>query len=179
MRQDFHYTIDRDELVRWVSDEWLAFGAANGWERLDADAVLGHPVWEFIAGREVQLLYRALFAKARERGAEIRVPFRCDAPSLRRWMRLTIVPHPDGSLELVGTVLREEPRAHVALLDDGVPRTDELITACSWCRRLHRPPDRWIEVEEAVRELGLFEQTELPGITHGICPDCLAEIDGI
>jgi hypothetical protein len=30
----------------------------------------------------------------------------------------------------------------------------------------------WVEVEEAVRELWLFERTQLPQITHGVCPDC-------
>ena len=30
----------------------------------------------------------------------------------------------------------------------------------------------WVELDEAVRELGLFSMDALPQITHGMCADC-------
>jgi hypothetical protein len=43
---------------------------------------------------------------------------------------------------------------------------------CGWCKRV-AIGDAWMEVEDAVSELRLFERKVLPDISHGICPDCL------
>lgn len=33
-------------------------------------------------------------------------------------------------------------------------------------------PAGWLELEDAARELGLFERDRLPRATHGICEPC-------
>jgi hypothetical protein len=79
---------------------------------------------------------------------------------------------PGGSEILcVSHVVREESRATVRLLDPVHPRTGEALLACSWCRKVY-VAGRWVEVEYAVEMLRLFERTELPPLTHGICPAC-------
>ena len=170
MRQ-FLYAVDRDDVLRSVSPEWLEFAQENDAPELKADVVLGRPLWEFISGGETRHLYGHLFEKARW-GAPVSVRFRCDSPSVRRFMRLTIHPvHRDG-LEIVSEVLREEEREPVALLDAHVPRSSEMIEMCSWCRRVSTGPDQWEEVEAAIEALGLFEDSELPAITHSACREC-------
>ncbi len=39
--------------------------------------------------------------------------------------------------------------------------------------------DRWVEVEELASVLRLFERDVLPGITHGMCPDCHADMSAL
>ena len=41
---------------------------------------------------------------------------------------------------------------------------------CAWCKKAD--VGGWVEVEEAVRRLQLFDQARLPRITHGVCPAC-------
>jgi hypothetical protein len=48
---------------------------------------------------------------------------------------------------------------------------------CGWCKRTQLPTGRWVEIEEAVEELGLFEDSPLPGVTHGICLPCHEAMD--
>jgi len=43
---------------------------------------------------------------------------------------------------------------------------------CSWCKRVPDGSGRWLEVEEAVAELGLMAGPHLPRVSHGICPAC-------
>jgi hypothetical protein len=43
---------------------------------------------------------------------------------------------------------------------------------CGWCKRVS-VRNTWVEVEDAVLELRLFEREVLPDLTHGICPGCL------
>lgn len=38
-------------------------------------------------------------------------------------------------------------------------------------------PGGWGEVEQAVKELGLFIGETLPMISHGMCPACYAAVD--
>ena len=178
MRQ-YRYTVDRDDLLEWVSSEWLTFAKENEAMGLVPELILGRSLWEFIGGVETRHLYRHLFEKARERHVSVSVPFRCDAPTVRRYMRLTIEPTKDASLEIVIDVLREEDREYVALLDVTVPRSTDLVTMCSWCRRVMVESDQWEEVEKAIELLGLFLQEELPSITHGVCPECYAAVMAI
>ena len=91
-------------------------------------------------------------------------------------MRLTIEPAEDRSLRIVVQLLKEEERERVALLDAMVRRDDDLITMCSWCRRVRTAPDSWEEVEVAIQLLGLFDRDALPQITHGVCPECTVRV---
>lgn len=125
-----------------MSDGWLAFAVENGSDGLQPERILGRSLWDFISGAENRQLYRHLFARAREMEAPISVPFRCDAPEFRRFMRLTIEPTKDGSLSLSTRLVREEERERVALLDASVSRGDDLVSMCSWCLRILTAPDQ-------------------------------------
>ena len=76
----------------------------------------------------------------------------------------------NGALEFRSALLREEARPRVDLLAPDFPRTEQWLTLCAWCKKVNVAG--WVEVEEAVRQLGLFEPARLPRITHGVCPAC-------
>lgn len=177
IRPAFHYRVDSDDRIRFVSAEWLAFAQDNAAPTLGPDAVLGQSLWKFVAGRETQHLYRLLFAAARREERILTVPFRCDSPSTRRFMELEIAPLADAALSISASLLREESRSPVELLDPRAPRSDDFVVICSWCKRVLVPPDEWAEVEAAIRGLGLFEATRLPSLTHGLCGACELAMD--
>ncbi len=171
------YVVDLDDLILSVSDGWLSFARENGASHLTRDRVLRSSLWDFISGAETQHLYGTMFATVRKRGLPIAVPFRCDAPDQRRFMRLTIQPVHGASLELTAALIRAESRRRVEMLDPGARRSDELITMCSWCKRILVNGPGWGEIEEAIEHLALFDGAPLPGITHGVCPDCLVVLE--
>jgi hypothetical protein len=43
---------------------------------------------------------------------------------------------------------------------------------CGWCKRTPDANGEWLEIEQALLRLALFQQTALPVITHGICEYC-------
>jgi hypothetical protein len=169
MRQ-FIYRVDAQDRITFVDANWLAFATENGLPTLTADAVTGKVLWDFISDPTSRQFYKIFAGKARETGDIIAVPFRCDGPAQRRFMKMFIVPQPDGGLEFRSVLEREEARSQVTLFDANVPRNGNFISVCSWCRRTK--VSDWMEAEEAVRELQLFNRTRLPQISHGICPDC-------
>jgi len=167
----FEYTLDAEDRITGVSSEWVAFACENQAADLTLEHVVGQPLLEFISDEETRLIYQVLLSKVRTTGHSLRVKFRCDSPALRRFMELEIAPLDEGALCLGGRLLKAEPREAVPLLDTNQPRSDEILTICGWCKRVHLP-EAWVEVEEAVERMQLFEQPRLPRLSHGICPAC-------
>jgi hypothetical protein len=166
------YRLDELDRIRWVGGAWSDFARANGAPELAEADILGRRVWTFVAGIETRHLYELMFEAVRRGRGAVVVPFRCDAPQLRRFMELEIRSLPGAALELTASLLREEARAPEPLLDARAPRTSEVLSICSVCKRLRVAHDRWLAVEDAVRVLDLFGRVELPGLSHGVCPDC-------
>ena len=171
----FRYGIGPDNRVRWLSDEWLAFASANGAPELTVEAVVGRPLFAFISGAETEYLYYLLLDEVRTRGRHIVVPFRCDSPSRRRFMRLEMSPFEKQSVAFVGTLLREEPRRAISFLDAAAARTTAALSICSWCKRV-AVDEEWFDLETAVTRLRLFDSPRLPQQNHSACERCRASV---
>ena len=168
------YRIDAADRIVAVSDNWLAFARRNGAPQLTPDAVLGRSLWGFVADRETVDLSRMIFDRVRAGTSEAVLPFRCNSPRIRRDLEMSLRPTDGHELEICTSVVREHAGGYVALLDPGAPRSDDIVKACSWCNRIELPEQGWVEVDAAVRQLGLFAGPLTPRVSHGICPDCVA-----
>ncbi len=166
------YTIDGADRIVEVCDGWEPFALENGGRELAPDKVLGRQLWDFVSGFAVRDLYRMILRRARG-GVPVSFEIRCDAPHCRRHLGIRVTPLRDGHVQFRTEVLRVEMRPPVALLDAHAPRGVEVVRICSWCKKVHMPPDAWIEVEEAVLRLRLFERAEVPQLSHGICRACV------
>lgn len=132
--------------------------------------VIGHSLFDFVAGGEVVDFYRLLLDRVRAEGRSTEIPFRCDGPHVRRFMSLTLVPDDDGVVGFRAYLEREEQRPAIELLRSRAPRDERLLRMCSWCKRVDA--DGWVEVEEAIERKGSFDAENLPELTHGICDSC-------
>lgn len=167
------YAIDEhDHLIR-VDEGYYRFAEENGWA--DAGSSLGRSLWDYVAGRELVNLQRLLVRRVRDEVGDVELPFRCDAPAVRREMDIRIVARPGGRVVLFSARLRAEQERDLPqrLLDPATPRSDEMLEMCGWCDRFEVDGE-WVEVEEAARQLELFNRPRLPALSHGICPDCNA-----
>ena len=86
------HRIDRDDVIVFLDDEWKGFARENGAAGL-AD-IAGRSLWDFVVGADVRDVYRQMLDRVREDGGSIGFPFRCDAPALRRFLEMEIVPAP-------------------------------------------------------------------------------------
>lgn len=170
------YRISPDDIILEVNESWVDFAAANGAPELGPIQVLGQPLWRFISGVEVRHLYTLLLGRIRRTHSTVVIPFRCDAPDLRRFMEMTMTALPDGTVEFIATLIRTESRDVVSFLAPGSDRGQPLLTICSWCKRVQIAETDWVEVEKAVARLGLFQRDILPQLTHGVCHTCYAEV---
>ena len=166
------YHIDNDNRIIHISDEWQPFADSNRAKQLTRDKVIGQSIYTFISDRESRHIYEMLFARCREKNNTLHFPFRCDAPDTRRFMQMTISPLADDTIAITSCILREEKRESVALLDIDCDRSDEFVTICGWCKKVRMENDQWVEVEQAIQHLKLFDTLVLPRLSHGMCQPC-------
>jgi hypothetical protein len=170
--QSLTYAIDeRDRLIK-VDPGYYRFAEENGWK--EAGTSLGRSLWDYVAGQEMKKLQRLLVRRIRDGVGGVELPFRCDGPGVRREMNIRIVARPGGRVVLFSARLRSEEAREFPqpLLDPEAPRGRDIVEMCGWCDRF-KVEGEWVEVEEAARRLDLFNRSELPAISHDICPDCI------
>ena len=76
-----------------------------------------------------------------------------------------------GFVRFETRLIATEVRLWQALWDRRVSRTGASVRVCGWCNRVECSTE-WLEVEDAVRRLGLFEPTHPPACAYALCPSC-------
>jgi hypothetical protein len=168
--RDIVYRLDDQDHIVFLNDEWDQFAAANAGESIASHRVLYRSLWDFVTDINTREIYRHALVRSRG-GQRLRFCFRCDSPSRRRLLEMTIGRGPDETTEFRTHLLTEEARTPQPLLEATAPRSSDLIRMCGWCKKVF-VGGGWKEVEEAVSRLALFERPVMPGITHGICESC-------
>jgi hypothetical protein len=130
--------------------------------------IVGRNLFKFIEGREVQHLYAIFHEKVLKDRKHIVFDYRCDGPSIRREVRMSLTP--EGELvRYESIVLRETPRAKE--IPAGLPSAEVFVPICSICKRYRYPSgsNEWKELDSMPAE------PELPSrfdFTHALCPNC-------
>lgn len=167
------YSVDRNDRITDVSQDWECFARDNQGSGLAAPLVIGKSLFKFISNPDTQEVYRMLMIRVRTSCQPLSFPYRCDAPDRRRFLQMDISPLRDNGLRFDSCIVREETREPVALLDVNTPRSSKILIVCSWCKKVRLPEGYgWVEVEDAVDRLGLFDAARLPMLSHAICPHC-------
>ncbi len=167
------YRIDTGNLITSVNPAWSDFARSNFGEAVLPERILGTNLLDSIEDETIGELYLQMIKRARQ-GKSLRFNYRCDAPGKRRTFEMNICQLANGEVEFSSSLQHEQARPSVAVLEPGQERSEELLRVCSWCQQVAMPDLRWLPVEEAVVELRLLEAEQLPRLTHGICPSCLA-----
>lgn len=163
--------INSADCIASVNDAWIQFARENGAENL-VNRVIGTSLWSHITNKETEHLYRDMVRKVRETQKVISVPFRCDAPRLRRYMRMKLSPMHNHGVEFCSWIERSVPMAENAgAAQELSALKGELLEMCSWCKRV-RVHGRWLDIESAVESRRFFDEG-IPEISHGICEDCM------
>jgi len=167
------YWVDPKDRLLEVDDAFRAFAIRNGAPELASDSILGRSIASFCSDDATTEIWRRVLARARA-GAIVALDIRCDSPDKRRLLTLTMSLDSRNRTRVMSTLLSEEERPPVSILEMDRPHADTLLACCSWCKKWRLPSGLWVEVEELVSTMSLFEKTVLPGVSHGICGACEA-----
>lgn len=176
------YKVDNKNCIYHFNNMWAKFARENtcGY-KCEYSHVYGKNFLEFITDEETKMLYAYIIENVRRYKKQVHFPFRCDSPRERRYLEMVITPLENDGLEFKSWILKKEKRQEVTLLNPNRETSEEFLTACSMCKRIKIDKNTWLEVEDAVNALHLFNTTKLPKLSHGLCPYCyksmMEEID--
>lgn len=174
----FVHRVDAQGRLCAVNDAWLDFAAENGWPVTAAD-VVGRPLMDSIADAHLRYLYGLLMARLRDGHGPFRFPYRCDAPHCRRFMQMQMHYCQDRrEIEFRNQILCIERRTPQQLLDSLRPKHHRKLEICSACKRVETDAG-WVEVEDAVMRLRLFDCDRLPQTRHHICSQCAGQLSDL
>ena len=169
------YRIDAFDRITGVDPGWVAFARANAGESLLPPGIIGRSLWNWIADPTTTQVYRDIIARVRHGAGPVRFNFRCDAPSLRRLLQMRIAVSAD-EVTFETRLLDAQLRAGVCLIDAEARRSDAHIVICGWCMRLPVDGD-WLEIEDAISVLQLFDAAMMPRLSHDMCPRCVTTME--
>lgn len=167
---DVVYWLDANDQICFVNEAYDRFATAHAVGQVASSAVLKQSIWDYITDTTTRQIYRIVLTRVRA-GHAIRFRIRCDSPGHRRSLQIEVNPSESKIVEFRVRTLYATERPHTALLDAHVLRSGELLRICSWCNKVQLN-GAWWEIDDALVRLHLFEQGELPGLTHGICESC-------
>ena len=171
------YRIDAHDRLTDVNDAWVAFAASNGAGALRPADVSGRVLWDFLSDATTVHLYRTLCTRLRNGGPPVEFRFRCDAPDLRRLLEMEMTCTDGECIAFSVTPVAEQRRATLSFV--GVSQSadgDRLISMCSWCKRVQLADLTWVEIEDSIEKLMLFQSASPPPVSHGICEGCEAAL---
>ena len=170
----YSYIIDDKDFIQIIDNQsWDTFYKNNNYnDACISSAVQNKSIWSFIEDFETRHLYENLVERVRTYKQQISIPFRCDSPTKRRFLKLTIIPLENSFIKFVSKIEKVEERENIELLNYNREHSDKLLRVCSMCKKIEIKENLWDEVEVAIKVLKLFNQKKLPMLTHGLCPFC-------
>lgn len=170
-----YYEIDRDDRIIECGQGWDRFALENDGEGLVFERVRGASVWQFIGGDETIDLYKRIFAAAR-RGRSVEFFLRCDSPSLRRMLHVSVLPRDHGSVRFSTLLFRVDERKPKAAESPSEPK-DVSINVCSWCNKIETEDGDWQEADQsAAIDFDLMGKAGA-AVRQTICDPCRSRIE--
>ena len=170
------YHIDAEDRLDGFDAGWTAFAETNDGAAMLPSKIHGQVLWQFIGDSTTVQLYKGMLRRLRKSGAPVRFKLRCDSPDRRRFLEMTLTADSSRGVQFDVKVLKEELREAVPLLAATTPRSDRLVLMCAWCQRVRVPSGDWVEVEDGLNALEIFNAETVPRLSHGICPACSATL---
>ena len=176
-------------IIAYGRPHWNRFAAENEAADLcEAESIIGLDLLGIVRGKDVCAAYRHLIKELLQgRRDGFAFAFRCDAPHMRREMRMAITPvrrrGEVTSILFQSILLNQEMRPPLDIFRFGDQAAalgcdpgQKVVTLCSWCQKV-RADDwgsdpRWISAEEYYRCGGEVDVL----INHGICEGCTASL---
>lgn len=169
------YTVDRENQITWVSERWWPFARDNNAPQLDPENVLGKNLPDFISDLTSRQLYEQLMGRVRNERRIILINIRCDSPDKKRFLKIKMSPLPEASVSFESWPVKEKTRPPISCLIPSDRHSDATVYMCSWCKCV-LVGKSWMEIEDALPELGLLEMKHPPSISHCICNPCYLKV---
>ena len=135
--------------------------------------LIGTNLFSCIADEMTKLFYHTLFAEVSRERRDIRLPYRCDGPDIRREMTIAVLPDSHDRLTIVSIVNEVSEIGRPDFTCDA--KSPQV--RCSCCNSV-LIDGTWHDSREAQLSGGALELNEegQAPVCYGICPVCAGKI---
>jgi hypothetical protein len=161
------YWLDGDDTIIGVGSTWDCFAGENDGHEVVAELVVGRSLWDFISGDPTRMWLSSLLTLARLREETISRPYRCDSPTVKRFMNLEITRDPGGVLKLSHHLVRVEAMHTPCTVSPKSSPGKKMLQRCSVCNRFNASQG-WVEAEDL--------EAPVPWpitVIYAVCGDCM------
>jgi hypothetical protein len=166
------YRVDGKDRILEVGGAWDTFAKSNDGEPAIGGRVIGTHLLDHISGDVSRMYVRTVFDAVRILGRQATRAYRCDSPTQKRFMEMTVTPESAGSLLVEHRLLRAENFVRPLGFVPGIPGRTGTRVRCSMCNRLKIGAD-WREIDHPTNEAF---STGPVAVVYGVCSSCLAGI---
>ncbi len=171
------YWIDEKDVICQVSGPWDDFALENNGSEACANFVVGKPIWNFIVGDTARMWMNAIIGLSRIKRESVERQYRCDSPSLKRYMMMRLQSEDSNIVrvehELLFTELMDPP---MNFKYTGIPLSTGILR-CSVCNKI-QVKEGWYEPDEAVHKFNLVTDDFL-SISYAVCEKCDSSVDEV
>lgn len=161
------YWLNDDDTIIAVGSTWDFFAGENEGREVVSALIVGRPLWEFISGDPTRMWLSSILTLARIRNETISRPYRCDSPTVKRFMNLEIKREAEGILHLTHTLLRVEAMSAPCRVSPFLGPGKKTVQRCSVCNRFNTVKG-WTEAED------LDTPVDSPlTVIYAVCSDCM------
>lgn len=164
------YRLDAlDRIIETGGDLWDTVAAHNDGDGALRARVEGTTIFKHICDDATRLFLWTLLDGVRKIRRPVARPYRCDSPTHKRFMEMSIEPDDRSGLVVRHRVVRTESLRVPVKFRTSARTAKRLIVRCSMCNRL-RLDGAWLESEDAARQLPVT--TRAHDVAYGVCDDC-------
>ena len=174
MSNGMSYSLDSSDTIVSVGGHWDDFARENNGENILSSKIIGWKLDRFISGDDTRMFVRTMIMSVRTLHRPIYRPYRCDSPTLKRFMEMTLLPRANGAVEVIHRELHSEPLFHnIPIVAAPAGAGWAFLKRCSLCNRVHAQ-GVWSEIDEAIETHRLQVTAPSLKVIYGVCPDCLS-----
>lgn len=164
------YEVDAKDRVTAVCPEWDAIAQREGGTvNARRGGVIGQPLSRFISGDVSRMYMDAALQAARVTGQPRTLRYRCDSPTKRRSLEMTLTPLGQGGVRIEHRLVEEQHRPRSLDVRTEAPSLEEssrTVWRCSVCLRLRRIEGDWQEPD------AVPSTPEPVDVRYTICAGC-------
>jgi len=154
------YIIDSNDIIV----EIISYDSANEYE---IDMGKRNNFFQIIHSPELEIIFRAIFSEVRN-GKIFTSFYRCDTSEFKRKYKFSAKFENEMIILKHFLVYEEKIDSNVMFVEKG----GELLRMCAWCNKFYVAGRGWMELEDALFHLNIFEEIKISPISHGICEPC-------
>lgn len=165
---DTWYTVDAEDRVTAVCPQWdLVATQGGGSAQAMASGVIGLPLNRFISGDATRMFMDAALQAVRLTGQPRILHHRCDTPTVRRRLEMTLVPLGGGAVRIEHRLIEQQLRVRTLVCEtdaDLVNGKAGSVWRCSLCLSIQHAGLPW-QASELLASKRLV-------VRYTVCPRC-------